>query len=241
LDYNLGVDASTLKHVTEIINRYGKAIVLEDDIVTTKGFLNYMNDALILYENEEKVVGISGYNFPTKKKLPPTFFIKGGNNPWGWATWKRAWDHFEQNYQTLAQKIAADPELTYEFNYENSYDYLKVLRESTENDQPWDVRWIASGFVKDKYSLWPGKSLVQNIGHDATGVHCGTSDKYFHHKLADYIQVQKMPVLGHSLARKEIIKFNRNLGKESIVKRVRWRISALLPTNIKNNLKKLLD
>jgi len=215
--------------------------VLEDDIITSKGFLKYMNDGLQLYENDIKVVGISGYNFPSKKTLPPTFFIKGGNNPWGWATWKRAWDCFEQDYTKLYQQITADPALAFEYNYDNSYDYVKMLRESTENNQPWDIRWIASGFLKDSYSLWPGESLVQNIGHDATGVHCGTTNKYSHLKLADYIEVEKLPILGNKMARNEIVKFNRLLGKETIINKLKWRISALLPNGVKTTLKKIIN
>ena len=93
---NLGLANSIISGVTEIVNKYGKIIVLEDDMVTSRHFLKYMNDALDYYENENRVIGIHGYIYPVKKELPNTFFIKGADC-WGWATWKRGWDLFEHD------------------------------------------------------------------------------------------------------------------------------------------------
>ena len=101
---NNGLADSIIHGVTEIVNRYGKIIVLEDDIVTSPGFLTYMNDALEVYKGEEKVMHISGYMYPVKKKLPDTFFIRP-TSCWGWATWKRAWDCFEKNVDKQIKEI----------------------------------------------------------------------------------------------------------------------------------------
>ena len=95
-EINLGLADSIINGVTEIVNKHGKIIVLEDDIVTSKGFLKYMNDALDIYELEEKVMHISGYMFPVKKKLPKTFFYKP-TTCWGWATWSRSWKYFKKD------------------------------------------------------------------------------------------------------------------------------------------------
>ena len=97
---NLGLAESVITGVNEIINRYGKAIVLEDDLITSPYFLKYMNDALDLYENIDEVVSIHGYIYPVKKELPETFFIRGADC-WGWATWKRGWDIFEYDGKKL--------------------------------------------------------------------------------------------------------------------------------------------
>ncbi|MDR0677960.1 MAG: glycosyltransferase, partial [Holosporaceae bacterium] len=97
--YNKGLTNSIVDGVTEIINKYGKIIVLEDDMVTSKYFLRYMNDALELYEHDEAVACITGYVYPIEN-LPETFFIKTGDC-WGWATWKDSWNHFEIDGEKL--------------------------------------------------------------------------------------------------------------------------------------------
>ena len=101
---NLGLANSIISGVTEVINKYGKIIVLEDDMVTSRYFLKYMNEALEYYENEDRVISIHGYIYPVKKELPNTFFMKGADC-WGWATWKRGWDLFEHDGKKLLQEL----------------------------------------------------------------------------------------------------------------------------------------
>ena len=104
---NIGIENSTITGVTEIVNKFGKIIVVEDDIVTSVGFLKYMNEALDLYEKYEKVMYISGYMFPVKAKLPETFFLPI-TSYWGWGTWARAWKEFHSSGQQLKETISAN-------------------------------------------------------------------------------------------------------------------------------------
>lgn len=101
---NFGCAASIIGGITEIVNRYGQIIIVEDDIVTSPYFLRYMNEALEFYRDEERVVCIHGYLYPVKKKLPDTFFLKGADI-WGWATWKRGWDLYENDSQKLLDEL----------------------------------------------------------------------------------------------------------------------------------------
>jgi len=174
---NLGVDDNTIQAVTEVVNRHGKVIVLEDDLVTAPWFLSYMNEGLDFYENQDNVASIHGYVYPVKKDLKEVFFLKGADC-WGWATWKRAWDMFEPNGQKLLDKIEAQG-LQKEFDFDNTYPYLEALRQQAiGNTKHWDIRWYASAFLAEKLTLYPGRSLVKNIGHDASGTHCGNSTDY---------------------------------------------------------------
>ena len=97
---NLGLANSVIAGVTEIISKYGKTIVLEDDLFISPYFLQFMNDGLNYYKTEKKVASIHGYVFPVKRKLPETFFLKHSGSL-GWATWKNRWDLFECNGRTL--------------------------------------------------------------------------------------------------------------------------------------------
>lgn len=173
---NFGLAKSVIEGVTEIINKFQKVIVLEDDLVTSPYFLKFMNETLHKYEKEESVACISAYIYPIDN-LPELFFIKGADC-WGWATWKRAWDLFEPDGSKLLN-IIESKKLTSEFDLNKSYPYTKMLREQISGlNHSWAIRWYASAFIKNKLCLYPGKSLVNNIGTDGSGTHDGSTDVY---------------------------------------------------------------
>ena len=218
---NKGIACSVIDAVTEVVNRYGKIIVLEDDLVLSKGFLKFMNNALTIYEHEEKVMHITGYLFPFKTKFSETFFLRGGTNPWSWGTWKRAWGKYNDNAQLLYNSIVERPEKIFFFNFLNTIDYVDMLKKDIKKnkDRNWDIRWYASVFLNDGYGLWPGKSLVQNIGHDGTGVHCNSSRDFFHSGLAGYINVESQSVIHNEKAFNKIARFYKKTGSYSLFKR----------------------
>ena len=171
-EINKGLAKSIIEGVTEVVNRYGRIIVLEDDIVTSPGFLTYMNDALKVYQEEEKVMHISGYMYPVKKKLSETFFIRP-TSCWGWGTWKRSWDYFEKdvdNQIKLIEQKRGWKEFTFNFSYPSFKDQLFLNKEGKLNT--WAIFWQATVFLKRGVSLHPYPSLVQNIGLDGSGENC---------------------------------------------------------------------
>lgn len=171
---NLGLARSIISGVTEIVNSYGRIIVLEDDMVTSPYFLKYMNEALELYRDEERVVSIHGYVYPVKTELPETFFIRGADC-WGWATWRRGWEIFEADGAKLLAELKRR-KLTEAFDFNGAYSYTKMLADQIKgNNDSWAIRWHASAFLRDKLTLYPGKSLIHNIGLDASGTHCDPS------------------------------------------------------------------
>ncbi|MFA5930738.1 MAG: glycosyltransferase family 2 protein [archaeon] len=166
---NKGLASSIITGVTKIVNRYGKVIVLEDDLVTSPYFISFINDALDLYKNNLQVTSISGYAYPIND-LPEIFFLRGADC-WGWATWKRGWDLFEPDGKKLLSQIEKKS-LSLEFDYNNSYPFTQMLRDQIDGkNNSWAIRWVASNFLKNKLILYPGRSLVRNIGNDSSGVH----------------------------------------------------------------------
>ena len=125
-DKNWGLANSIIDGVTQVIKKYGKVIVLEDDLVTSPFFLRYMNDALEFYKDEDKVMHVSGYIYPIdNNKLSDTFFIKP-DTCWGWATWDRAWKYFKKDtdyYLNIFNK-----KMIRDFNLNGSYDYFKQIK-----------------------------------------------------------------------------------------------------------------
>ena len=174
---NMGLANSIINGVSEVLAKYGKTIVLEDDMITSRYFLRYMNEALELYENEEKVISVHGYVYPVKAKLPETFFLKGADC-WGWGTWKRGWDLFEADGTKLLEELKAR-KLEQRFDFNGAYDYIKMLKgQASGKNDSWAVRWYASALLNDRLTLYPGHSLVQNIGTDKSGVHCSATDDF---------------------------------------------------------------
>ncbi|MDA8090980.1 MAG: hypothetical protein M0Z61_12280 [Nitrospiraceae bacterium] len=169
---NYGLAKSIIGGVSEVISRFGKIIVMEDDLVSSKYFLKFMNEALNFYENEENVASISGYMYPLEERLPASFFLRGAEC-WGWATWRRGWNVFEADGKKLIQEIHRR-KLKKIFDVNGAYGYTKMLQDQIagKNDS-WAVRWHASVFLKDMLTLYPGASLILNIGFDGSGTHCG--------------------------------------------------------------------
>lgn len=202
---NKGLANSIIEGVTKIVNKYGRIIVLEDDLVTSKYFLQYMNDALDIYENCEEVACISGYIYPIDA-LPDTFFIKGADC-WGWATWKRGFDIFSANGKELLKQICSRG-LEVEFDFENSYPYTQMLKNQINGkNNSWAVRWYASIFLKNKLCLYPQKAFVQNIGCDGTGTHCENSNIFDVKILKKYRVIKKITPEEDEESRKKIIRF----------------------------------
>jgi len=150
--------------------------VLEDDLVTSPYFLQYMNDALNLYENDNRVISIHGYCYPIDG-LPETFFLKGADC-WGWATWKRGWSLFEQDGSRLISELERR-KLVERFDCFGAYDFSGMLKGQIEGrNDSWAIRWYASALLQGKLTLYPGKSLVHNTGNDASGRHCAAIDAF---------------------------------------------------------------
>jgi hypothetical protein len=167
---NKGLANSIMKGVTEVLSLHETIVVLEDDMITSPHFLQYMNQALTLYKEDDQVISIHGYMYPVNQELPETFFLKGAEC-WGWATWRRGWALFDAHSWKLLAKIVLKGKIR-EFDIDNGYPYTRMLlRQSLGNLDSWAIRWYASAFLANKLTLYPGRSLVENIGLDDSGIH----------------------------------------------------------------------
>lgn len=222
---NWGLADNIIDGITDIVNKYGKIIVLEDDLVASPYFLSFMNKGLDLYNDEDKVISIHGYIYPVRANLPETFFLKGADC-WGWATWKRGWDQFEQDGQKLLLKLKKR-KLEKAFDINGSYSYTKMLEDQIKGKiNSWAIRWYASAFLNDKLTLYPGKSLVNNIGNDSSGVHCGTTDSLDTYLSNKPIIINRIPLEECVMARQEIEQYFVSL-KPSLIKKLQNRIKRM--------------
>lgn len=174
---NWGLAQNIIDGVSTQIERYGRVIVLEDDLLVAPYFLRFMNDALDLYEDEPRIGHIQACDFTQDATLPDTFLIKWTGS-WGWGTWKRAWKHFNPDGKALLQQLE-ERKLTRTFDFNGTYRFTRMLRRQTEGkNNSWAIRWNASLFLADILSLNVGRSLVQNNGFDGTGTNCGGGGLY---------------------------------------------------------------
>ena len=203
---NFGLAASIISGVTQVCAEYGKIIVLEDDLVTSLYFLKFMNDALNFYQHEERVISIHGYMYPVVEKLPSTFFLRGADC-WGWATWKRGWDLFDVDSERLLKQVR-HLGLKKEFNYDNAYNLTAMLvSEIRKKVDSWAIRWYASAFLQNKLTLYPGKSLILNIGNDGSGTHCEVTDTYSGEVEKRPVDIDIVPIEENIRARSCVINY----------------------------------
>jgi len=174
---NLGLAESIISGVTQLVYEYGKVIVFEDDLLSSPYTLQYFNDALTKYANQEQVMHIGAYMYNLhNKKLPETFFYRAATS-WGWATWARAWKNFEPDVDKLIDQF--DTLKIARFSIEGKMNFWKQIEQfKAGKNNSWAIRWYASIFLKNGLTLNPSQSLIQNIGHDGTGVHSNKEDMY---------------------------------------------------------------
>ena len=205
---NMGLAANIIDGVTQVVNEYGRIIVLEDDLLTSPYFLKYINEALMMYEQVERVISVHGYIFPIKRKLPESFFIRG-TDCLGWGTWKRGWDLFTPNSAELLDQIRAH-KLEWTFDFSGSYPFMKMLEKQAEGSvSSWAVRWYASALLKGKLTLYPGRSLIFHNGSDGSGTNY-SGDNALDVKLSDRpIVLERLLLEEDKNARKAFIGYFR--------------------------------
>lgn len=182
---NWGLARNIIDGVTKIVNQYGKIIVVEDDIVTSKWFLKFMNDALEVYRDIPKVMSISAFTDPVEDKsaFHETFFL---SHPgcWGWATWQRVWKNYERNPQKCIEQFSVED--IDRFNMHGAYDYWSQVTANAEGTLfTWAIFMDALVFKHNGVNLYSKETLSRNCGFDGTGEHCGEDEDYSHMTVTD--------------------------------------------------------
>ena len=223
---NLGLAQSIISGVNRLTQQYGRVVVLEDDVVPSPHFLEFMNAALDRYQDVPEVVSVHGYSYPTRRPLPETFFLRGADC-WGWATWARGWKIFEPNGAELLARLKALGQER-QFDMDGSYPYTAMLKDQVagRNDS-WAIRWHASAFLADCLTLYPGASQVQNIGTDGSGTHGGATGVFAHASWGRRVHLGNIPLAESHEALEAFGDFLRRL-QPSFSERVTNRIRKLL-------------
>ena len=172
---NQGLRRSIVEGVTALCAQYGRVIVVEDDLVVNEQFLSYLNAGLDQYASDEQVMQVSAHIFPVMGGAITTPIFMPFTTTWGWATWQRAWQHYD-DVGTGYEKLLKNKEMRHRFDLDGSYPYFKMLVDQRKGRvDSWGILWYLSVFFCDGIVIYPNKSLVINKGFDGSGTNCATA------------------------------------------------------------------
>jgi GR25 family glycosyltransferase involved in LPS biosynthesis len=223
---NKGLANSIVDGVSRILDKNAAVIVLEDDLIVSPFFLEFMSRSLKKFQNDKVIASIHGY-LPSLSEEPQSPFFLRGADCWGWATWSDRWKSVEWNGTKLRDELI-EKKLVKKFNHDGNYNYFGMLERQLngENDS-WAIRWHASMFLQNRLTLYPNKSLVINTGMDGTGRHSGISEDYDTKLSSTPITIENLKVEESIKMRQEFSKFFANTKRKtkgSITKRVRRKL-----------------
>jgi len=176
---NYGLAKNIIEGVSDIINEYGKVIVLEDDLLTSKNFISYMNQALDFYEEDKQIFSISGYTGKLKslENLKEDVYLSYRPSSWGWGTWKDQWSEIDWNVTDFDEFIN-NKQAVKKFN-RGGIDMARMLKHCMQGkNHSWAIRWSYAMSKQDKYCVYPKISKIQNIGFGEDATNCTGIDIY---------------------------------------------------------------
>lgn len=176
---NTGLAKSIISGVSEVIAKYKKVVVLEDDLIVSPNFIRYMNDCLKVYRNDNRIFSISAYCAPIEipDDYPHDVFLFRRINSWGWATWQNRWEKVDWMVNDFEDFIT-DRKTTEKFNRGGEESSIVLLWQMQGKINSWAIRFYYSCFKNNGMNVYPVLSKVKNIGADGSGSHVEKTKKY---------------------------------------------------------------
>ena len=173
---NLGLSESILGGIDKVLLNHDRVIVLEDDLELSPKFLRFINRGLEVHRGDLNVASVQGFSMIDLKSSESSYFLRGADC-WGWATWSNRWESLVRDPKILLDQLHSK-KLTRDFDLKGAYPYTNMLeRNCNKAIDSWAIRWHASMFLEGRVSLYPGKSLVKNMGRDGSGTHGGSKEE----------------------------------------------------------------
>ena len=220
---NWGLANSLIAGITEIVNKYGRVIVVEDDLILSPYFLKFMNDALDKYKDEDRVASISAFLNPVEGVVPNTFFLRYFAC-WGWATWKRGWDILINDDRVLLKRLRWKKN---DFNIGGTGPFYGILYcDKVGLNDSWAVRFYASQFLAGKLQLFPGKTMAVQTGTDGSGTHGVEAEDTFNfmHLCMEPLELGDIPV---EESREMYDRFSEFYGKRTDISPIKYWMSKI--------------
>jgi hypothetical protein len=229
---NIGLANSVIAGVTEVVNKYGKVIVLEDDIVTSKYFLKFMNDGLSVFENDSFIKTVTGdmpFIYRNRFSFP---FLTRKPSSWGWGVWERSWKEIEWDVEILLKRVDLE-DFKNKINIFGNDFYGMLIDQKERKVDSWGIRCYTSFVLNGGFHLSSHVPLVSNIGLDGSGVHC--SDKGIHYNKKD-LGNEILMVDSEKIRKNLIDEFDTEISlKERIIIKIQNILSKKKQLNYKNH------
>jgi hypothetical protein len=196
---NQGLAKSVINGVSKVLESYEAAIIVEDDVLTSRYFISFMNAQLNNYKNHDRVFSIGSWNYFSQDRIS-NFFLRVTDSI-AWGVYKRSWQLFETDSLKLINRIEQSNKIK-AFNVDNSYDYFAMLKMQSENKvDSWAIRWYATCFLYNGLTLYPSKSLSKHIGFGDNATHCSSPEDVYRQYFEvennlpsdDIIRIQESP------------------------------------------------
>lgn len=176
--YNKGLAKSIVDGINVVFTENDAVIVLEDDCVPASGFISYMIQCFDKYVLQENVYSVSGYSWPIE--LPEDQYDVygcGRISSWGWGTWKDRWEQYNEDNEIITRLKGDKEKSRYLATWGNDCEAILLDRINGRNNS-WAVYWALHVIEKQGICINPYRSLINNIGMDGTGVHCGITQRF---------------------------------------------------------------
>lgn len=172
---NFGLYNSLKYGISKVLKTKQSVIVLEDDIITNKYFLDYMSKTLNFFYNQKNIGSVTGYSYAN---CDHEMFLSQRHASWGWGTWRHVWDKMKWDKKYI-KKYMKKKNFKKDFN-RGGNDMYQLLEEQLDGQiDTMDIIFNFNCFIKNKFCVCPKNSMLYNIGLDGTGIHCKKNDKVF--------------------------------------------------------------
>ncbi|MHB8580843.1 MAG: sugar transferase [Ignavibacteriaceae bacterium] len=178
-EQNLGLATSIISGVSAVIKKNGKIIVVEDDLIASRNFVQFMNDCLDFYQGNDKIFSVSGYSYPIEipKSYKNDLYLLPRSSSWGWGTWLDKWSKADWEIKDYSDFIRSkNKRISFNIGGDDLTDML--ISQKRGKIDSWAIRWCYAHYKNSAFCLYPRVSKIQNIGNDNSGTHSKKTKKY---------------------------------------------------------------
>ena len=225
-DANLGCKIGVSSGIDWFFKNVEQGIILEDDCLPAQSFFKFCEELLEKYKNNEKIMMISGDNFQNNRRRgDDSYYFSKLSHIWGWATWRRAWEHYSVNMEGYP-KFKQDKKINAIWSKEYIRKYwLDTFDQAYENKiDTWDYQWAFSIWKMDGLCVIPNYNLISNIGFRDDATHTKSANKLANQK------IQSMDIIKHPFKieqNKKADNYYSKIFKKSLFKKILNKINAL--------------
>lgn len=220
--HNMGCMKRVSSGLNVVFKKEEWAIILEDDCIPDSSFFEYCEYYLNYYKNNDRYMSICGTRFPAtgvnEENLVSKYPIC-----WGWATWARAWAHYDPNMEKV-EDLEFNIFLKKLFGSTRASLYWKYILRNTQKGKinSWAYRWMLSCWSNDGLSIVPSVNLISNIGVGANATHTKSDSNPFLNREAKAIGTNKFVKLDSFINHAYDNWVEDNFYSKSFVRRIQW-------------------